>query len=259
MPTLRTYLRDAQLFFRNARRGSPVMAACCTTVGHVHLAMRSVGGRPTDRVTLRENLVRDLRDMTTTVIEILTGLLVVITAIYVWLTYRAVDEARKARLQALRPHVVADFWPLGPNYPVIRLSNAGMAVALDVELEFTMERRSAKSGDPFTFQFSWPAMQVSANHQISTPDPPARSGRSHLDVLLQDYGPLRMSGTCCDMLGRVHSIDQTIDANAWWSAIGTRHELSAPAPTGEVGQQLHKLNKQLEQIDKNLKTKLGRR
>jgi hypothetical protein len=194
-------------------------------------------------------------------IEILTGLLVIVTGIYVYLTYRAVAEAREARLQALRPHVVADFWPLGPDYPVIRLTNAGMAVALDVDVTITMDRRSPRSDgstEPFTFQFTWPAMPVGANHQISPPDRAPGSNRSHLTVLLAEYGPLRMTGTCRDMLGRVHPIDQTIDFVAWWSAIGTRNELHSPAPAGEIGQQLDRLGKKLEQIEKHLRPKPGR-
>jgi hypothetical protein len=206
--------------------------------------------------------------MSPVVIEVLTALLLAVTGFYAYQNRAAVVQARaaviesrEARLQALRPHVVADFWPLGPDYPVIRLTNAGMAVALDVDVTITMDRRSPRpdgSTDPFIFQFAWPAMPVGANHQISPPDRAPGTDRSHLTVLLEEYGPLRMTGTCRDMLGRVHQINQTIDFVAWWSAIGTRNERHRPAPTGEVGQQLHDLNKRLEKIEKQVRLKPGR-
>lgn len=186
-------------------------------------------------------------------IEILTGLLVLVTGVYVYLTHKAVNEAREARLQALRPHIAVDFWPLGPTYPILRITNAGMAVALDVDVDVTIEPQPTDDNDPperFEFRFMWSAVQVGANHQIGLPDAPKGSGRSTLDVMLEDYGPVTVSGSCRDILGREHHVDTTLDFREWWAAIGTRHELRNPAPTDQVAQQVQGIAKQLEAIAK---------
>lgn len=184
---------------------------------------------------------------------VLTGVLVVVTGVYVWLTHRAVEEAREARKQALRPVLAVDPVPAGPVHLYLRLFNAGPGPAIDVELNFVWRPRVPEDQNgprEQRFTFVWPAVAPGQQHQFDPVDYPAGQGENQMQWLAESFSPLEVRGTCKDVLGRTHSVAQTMDLKAWLESGVGRSELMSPTPTSEVGRELHALQKELKKVSK---------
>jgi hypothetical protein len=59
--------------------------------------------------------------------------LVVVTAIYAYLTWRMVREMRLAREVETSPYLIATLFPRGPKITILRINNAGRGLAMNVE------------------------------------------------------------------------------------------------------------------------------
>jgi hypothetical protein len=66
-------------------------------------------------------------------------LLVVITAVYAFLTWRMVSEMRQAREAESEPQLVATLIPLGGMAIKLRIANAGSGPALDIKAIISLE------------------------------------------------------------------------------------------------------------------------
>jgi hypothetical protein len=62
-------------------------------------------------------------------------LLVLVTAIYAYLTWRMVSEMRRAREEETTPYLIASLFPIGQKFVKLQIHNAGRGPALNVEAD----------------------------------------------------------------------------------------------------------------------------
>jgi hypothetical protein len=79
--------------------------------------------------------------------EILTALLVIITGIYVYLTYNILQINRDVLVSSVRPYVIIDFRSSGPLVELL-LKNTGRTAAYDISVEMTPKVKVILRGTP---------------------------------------------------------------------------------------------------------------
>jgi hypothetical protein len=79
-------------------------------------------------------------------LEILTGALALITAYYAWQTHRIVREMRATRAAQVLPHLVTRIRHYPGGGGVLRILNAGLGPALNVDVVITLEPENRVDG-----------------------------------------------------------------------------------------------------------------
>ena len=86
-----------------------------------------------------EQFINSLADYSNSILLILNFVLVLITGIYAFLTWRMVVEMRKARESQSDSTVIASPIPLAPIYAQVQVKNEGPSSALDIELRIALD------------------------------------------------------------------------------------------------------------------------
>jgi hypothetical protein len=147
---------------------------------------------------------------------VLTAVLVAVTAYYAWQNRQMVLEMRATRNAHLRPHLVPTLHPLVAGLCWLRLANVGPGAALKVNVDIALE--------PGDWRRHWemPVVTAGEAHDF-VPRDTATGSVLRMDTLTERYATLRLTGTCVDATGDIHSIDATIDIREWWEAMKASH------------------------------------
>ena len=81
------------------------------------------------------------------VVGVATVVLVIVTGYYAWQNHQMVGEMRQARIDSVRPHLVASLEFIGTRHFAVRVSNVGQGPALDADLTLTFASLPDGPGD----------------------------------------------------------------------------------------------------------------
>jgi len=110
-------------------------------------------------------------------------LLVIITSIYVFLTWRMVSEMRRAREAESEPQLVANLIPLGAMSLKLRISNAGRGPALNIKAAIRLVSKTDNSEETW----SHPVLLSNGHEDFRLP---GDSNNNYLDKLASKYEKL---------------------------------------------------------------------
>lgn len=175
----------------------------------------------------------------------LTLVLVIITGIYVWLTHKAVDEARQTRELQVRPYLKLHIQPAGGGIVFPAVVNAGVGAATDLEVTLVL---GLHSGGEATVELIRRYMAPGEMIELLVKDP-GNPGRPpvRFNELSKAFGYLRLRATAIDVLGKSHEFEDAIDdLPAWFEAWGATWTRATPDQAKRGADALEKIAKALK-------------
>lgn len=166
-----------------------------------------------------------------TAIEWLTLALVLITLFYAWQTRQTVKEMRKARVEVVRPRIVPIVSYDAVGTGCVSVENIGTGPALDLKLVLAFEPGTA------VYRIQLPLLAVGGRRVWN---PGARGNENqeqpyHPDSHLPNHEYLHLTGSCRDLFGGMHQVDERVPVQGRWQArmLGQWFEGDTPVERAE--------------------------
>lgn len=150
--------------------------------------------------------------------EVLTGVLVLITAYYAWQNRRMAVEMAAARKIVVLPKISLSWKYLGPNVAVPAISNVGPGPALDVAVQMTYVPIEGSAEVPIVRRWTSNLIIPGEASEFLTPDG-ANGGMMNVGELADRFREIRLSGSCSDALGEGHEVEDVLTDIAEWRAV----------------------------------------
>ena len=150
-------------------------------------------------------------------IAALTAVLVIVTGFYAWQTRRTVDELRKARAVAVRPHLALRLHEVDPTVTFVQVINVGSGPALDVEVEVRFVALSDTSEAVESSMIQEPAMAPGEFLDAI----PMGPGQQVLNTaaLAARVARIELRGTMVDAFGTPYPVEDTLTDLAAWRSV----------------------------------------
>jgi hypothetical protein len=182
-------------------------------------------------------------------IVILTGALVLTTAVYSYFTWRMADETRKTREQTLRPRLGLYVRAYGPMGGHVALRSLGPGTALDVLVTLSFE----PSGE--TREWRTPVFPPGDEAEFFFPKDEAE--RIPDLKQLEEHGiQVRVRGAMRDVTGTSYDVSEQLDAATWAKVLVEAHQVYVKTPADTVASETKKIRETLEKIRRALEKKL---
>lgn len=144
-------------------------------------------------------------------VEILTAVLVVVTAYYAWQTFQMVGEMRASREVAVLPKLAIELATIGPNAVDVALMNVGPGPALDVDVSLRFEPRDGVELEAFDVRWKASVMASGDQQQFAAARTDDEASYMQWDELSAAFAAIRLTGECTDALGNVRAAEDIID------------------------------------------------
>jgi hypothetical protein len=179
-------------------------------------------------------------------------ILVIITGVYAYLTYRMVLEMKKAREDQADANLIASPIPFGPLYAQIQLKNAGLGPALDVELIIAFEPQLQTI--PKTWKYS--AFSVNQIENFLLPQEESSGALETLRDAATKHNTVEIKLKWKNIFGRRKSFNASYNLNelaeGWYNAGHLIPPEDLPTQMKETAQTLDKIHRDLEHIRSEL-------
>lgn len=162
--------------------------------------------------------------------------LVAVTIWYAWQTQHMVREMREARVASLRPSVQLDLGVIGGT-AYVEVVNVGVGPATDISATLVVETDEGELES-----HNWTRALLRSGESQTMLVPRGSGGLMDLSTLKKMGVRTRMTGTCLDLDGREHVIDDTLS----FAILGDR------SPEGEWEGVDDRWPKNVEKIAKEL-------
>lgn len=158
--------------------------------------------------------------------------LVGVTIWYAWQTQQMVREMREARVASLRPSVCLNLGRVG-SVGYVEVENLGVGPATDISATLVVETTDG------VFQSEgWTRALLRSGESQTMLVPRGPGGFLKLTKLKELGAQVRITGTCLDLDGRIHAIDDSLS----FAVLGDR------SPEGEWERVADRLPKNVEKI-----------
>ena len=176
-------------------------------------------------------------DLTLLVATIVLALATVVLALFTWRLWQETKAARQ-------PRIVASLDLVIPMYGELRIANAGVGVALAVDITF--------SAQPGGEQRRWrPAVVLSgegANFGLLSQSEQTQHPKvQDLDPITELFTSVSITGTYVDVRGKKYTIDQTLQLASEWGVMKAANQIAA------VRGPMRQLHDAVVSMDKSLK------
>lgn len=179
-------------------------------------------------------------------------ILVVITGVYAYLTYRMVLEMKKAREDQADANLLASPIPFGPLYAQIQLRNAGLGPALDVELNIVFEPPLQTT--PKTWKY--PSFSVNQIENFLLPQEKGSGALETLQDAATKHNTVEIKLKWKNIFGRSKSFNASYNLNeladGWYNAGHLIPPEDLATQMKEATQTLDKIHRDLDHIRSEL-------
>ncbi len=169
----------------------------------------------------------------------LVAVLVGATCYYAWRTHSMVKEMREARRMQLLPRLKLTLHWIGVNHSDVRIVNAGVGPAVDVEMDvwFGEERYDLR-------QWKKPLMAPGEYAEFFYPLTEKNQTPTN-DEIKDLWRTVNMSARYKDAVGESFTANESLDVGSLWdAAVGSREAVQEP--------EIRKIREKLERIEKAL-------
>lgn len=139
-------------------------------------------------------------------VAVSSGVLVLVTAWYAFQTKQMAAEMAFARAEQVRPHLTLDVDKLGAGNVMLRVTNAGIGAALDIDVSLTAEPGN------LSILYKAPLLVPGEGQSFLVRD---TAGKTETDlkrlVHNRKYYRVNLTGDCHDALGRHHPVSANLD------------------------------------------------
>lgn len=160
-----------------------------------------------------------------------------LTAIYVLQTQGMLKEMTKARKAEFQPHIKASLERVGPIAVELLLKNVGKGAAIDVHAKFSVQPSEEA-------EKNWHHPLLSpGDSELFFLEP------SDLKELAERYDAVVVHGSCKDVFGELHEIDERIDlkkVQKGWHEPGVVLKGSLEERVREIGKKLERISTKIE-------------
>jgi hypothetical protein len=201
-----------------------------------------------------EPFSNSLQDSSNLILLILNSILVIITGIYAYLTWRMVREMKVARENQSDSYLIASPVSMGTIHAQIQLENAGPGPALDIELSISLDPPLQ------TTERKWrhPVMHVNQKEHFLIP----QKGGGSLDSLQQlgeRHTNLNIELRWKNIFGKQKSSSAKYNlrelAEGWYNAGNLIKPDDLPEQMEKVAKSLYSIHKDIEEINRDRRLK----
>jgi len=173
--------------------------------------------------------------------EVLTGVLVLVTAYYAWQNQRMVGEMRRSRELSVLPKLAVDLRLQGPTFAQVQVLNVGPGPALAVDLRIAFE--PSVDGGEEREERPWEAnVVVPGDGPVF--DPP---DAAVMDAFTAGYKQVRVTGSMQSATGEHYDVEEVLDDLAGrWERLQASEQVLDREPNERITRQLERLERPLD-------------
>lgn len=182
-------------------------------------------------------------------------ILVIITGVYAYLTWKMVKEMKTAREHQSDSNLIAFPVTMRPVYVQVQLENAGPGIALDVELSISLDPPNQKA----TKVWKHPALLVSQKEFFLLPYIEGASGIESLKELAEKHDNLIIGLNWKNIFGQIKTFNATYNLNelaqGWYNAGHLIKPEDLPEQMQQVIKSLDKIHRDIGTISRDIRLK----
>lgn len=179
-------------------------------------------------------------------------ILVIITGVYAYLTWRMVKEMKIARENQIDSNVIAFPTTMGQIHALVHLENAGPGIALDVELSISLDPPHQKA----TNIWKHPALPVGQKELFLFPYETGSSGIESLKQLSEKHEKIVITIKWNNVFGHSKAFHSTYGLSdliqGWYSAGRIIKPKDLPKQMEDISKSLGEIQSELAKFNRNI-------